>query len=127
MLSDNINEEKEHSLIKYNSNLKLNDKTMDTNNLLIENITNMIGSKDTLNSQSQEHDSISVETKSGLSIISNQEAESSTDSFESTFDNMNHIVVNKLINIIIKKHDQGITFDQIKQLINQKMLKLNQD
>jgi len=50
----------------------------------------------------------------------------SKDSFDSTFNKLNNIIVDKLIAVIIKKHDEGYTFNQIQQLINQKILKLNQ-
>ncbi|UZO02682.1 uncharacterized protein OCT59_021161 [Rhizophagus irregularis] len=45
---------------------------------------------------------------------------SSTDTFESSIDN---IVIDELIKIMIKNHDKGITFDQIKEIINEKILK----
>lgn len=45
---------------------------------------------------------------------------SSTDTFESSIDN---IVVDELIKIMIKNHDKGITFDQIKEIINEKILR----
>ena len=51
----------------------------------------------------------------------------SRNSFDSTFkNNINHIIVDELITAIIKKHDVGYTFNQIQELINQKILQLNQ-
>ncbi len=38
----------------------------------------------------------------------------------------NNVIVDKLIAIIIKKHDKGIALDQIEYYIEQPMLKLNQ-
>ena len=106
MLPDNINEKKEnHSLIGYDSNSKSNDDNINNIDLLIDNIPNIIGSEG--NSNLQTHETVS---NSNLSIISNQEAELSTDTFESTFDNINYIVVNKLIAIIIKKHNYKSIF-----------------
>ncbi|PKC66373.1 kinase-like protein [Rhizophagus irregularis] len=51
----------------------------------------------------------------------------SRNSFDSSFNNnINNMFVDKLISVIIKKHDSGYTFDQIQELINQKILQLNQ-
>src|SRR5437763_303620 len=52
---------------------------------------------------------------------------SSIDTLESIFDKTNNIVADKLIKVVIQKHDQGIIFDQIQQLIDQLMLKFNQN
>ncbi|PKB97497.1 kinase-like protein [Rhizophagus irregularis] len=60
--------------------------------------------------------------QSNVSFFTN----SSNDSLESTFNNISNLIVDKLIKIIIKKHDKGYTFDQIQQLIDQKALRFNQ-
>ncbi|UZO07132.1 uncharacterized protein OCT59_027430 [Rhizophagus irregularis] len=60
--------------------------------------------------------------QSNVSFLTN----SSKDSLESTFNNISNLIVDKLIKIIIKKHDKGYTFDQIQQLIDQKTLRFNQ-
>ena len=79
-----------------------------------------------------ESDSSSQNKKSVQSNIMNHENNSnhssiSIQTFESTFNYINNIIVDKLITVIIKKHDKGVTFDQIKQLINQQILQFNQD
>ncbi|GES72661.1 kinase-like domain-containing protein [Rhizophagus clarus] len=48
-------------------------------------------------------------------------------SSDSLSDSINHIFIDELIRFLIKKHNQGVAFDQIKQLINQQILKLNQN
>ncbi|CAI2163652.1 19529_t:CDS:2 [Funneliformis geosporum] len=47
----------------------------------------------------------------------------SRDSVDSIF--INHITIDRLIEFIIRKHNKGITFDQIKHFIKQKISRLN--
>ena len=75
--------------------------------------------------QNQESDPLTIMNSENDSSSSTLQAMSSSrDSFESIF---NNVMVDKLITIIIKKHDKGVSFDQIKQIINQKILKFNQE
>src|ERR1043165_3352842 len=69
-----------------------------------------------------------IPSEISLSSISNQITTSdSTDLLYSTF-NVDTLDVDKLIKVIIKKHDQGImNFDQIHQFIHQRMSTLKQD
>ncbi len=55
-----------------------------------------------------------------------QNMNTSGDSLESIFNNINNVIIDKLIEYVIKKHDEGITFEQIKHLIKQRILQLNQ-
>ncbi|GBC09664.1 hypothetical protein RclHR1_09020002 [Rhizophagus clarus] len=57
------------------------------------------------------------------SIVSEKVSLSSIDLIDSIYS----VVAEKLINYIIDKHDKGITFDQIQQLIDKKILQLNQN
>ncbi|PKK65144.1 HCP-like protein [Rhizophagus irregularis] len=59
---------------------------------------------------------IDTNNNSSISLIS-------VDSFDSTF---YKTIVDKLIIVIIKKHDQGYTFDKIQRFIDQKISQLNQ-
>ncbi len=43
------------------------------------------------------------------------------------FNHINHTHVDKLIANIVKKHDKGITFDKIQQLVNQQILQFDQN
>ncbi|CAB4427667.1 unnamed protein product [Rhizophagus irregularis] len=83
--------------------------------LLIDNIPNMIGPKSTSSC------SIIMEHENHLSVTL------STDSFELAVNNINNSFINNLIQIIIKKHDKGTTFDIIQKLVNQQMLQLNRN
>ncbi len=85
----------------------------------IDQSTN-IKSENNSSSQNQKSDQLNTMNYENHSIQS-----FSRDSFESTFNHINNIIVDKLITVIIKKHDKGITFDQIKQLINQQILQFN--
>src|ERR1043166_505646 len=51
---------------------------------------------------------------------------SSKDSFESAINDINSIIVEKLISFITKRHNEGVTFDNIKQLIERQILRFNQ-
>ncbi|GBB92301.1 hypothetical protein RclHR1_00020004 [Rhizophagus clarus] len=57
-----------------------------------------------------------------LSIASDQ-----TSSSNGLIESVYGAVTDKLINYIIKKHDGGINFDQVQQLIDKKILQLNQN
>ena len=57
-------------------------------------------------------------------ILSLKVATLSKDSLESIF-NISNVIIDKLIKYVIKKHDEGITFDQIKYHIEQPILQLN--
>lgn len=62
-----------------------------------------------------------------LSSVSNQTTTltmSIDDNNSNIIDNINK-VADELIKYVIKKHDRGITFDQIKQFINQQILELD--
>lgn len=90
--------------------------------LLIDNISNMIGPKSSSCLQTYETVSLNtMEPKNHLSVIS------STNSFELAVNNINNSFINNLIQKIIKKHDKGTTFDIIQKLVNQQMLQLNRD
>lgn len=91
--------------------------------LLINNIPNMIGPKST-SSFLQTYETIS------LNIMEHENhllVTLSTDSFKSAVNNINNSFINNLIQIIIKKHDKGTTFDIIQKLVNQQMLQLNRN
>jgi hypothetical protein len=47
------------------------------------------------------------------------------DNSENIADNINSKIADELIKYVIKKHDRGITFDQIKRFISQQLLELN--
>src|SRR5438046_396092 len=64
--------------------------------------------------------------KNKLSSISQKETNLSKESLDSTFNGINNVIADKLITVIIKKHDEGYTFDQMQQFIDQKILKLLQ-
>src|SRR5204862_1793531 len=50
----------------------------------------------------------------------------SLDSFESTINRINNMLVEKLIKVVIKKHEkEGIISDQIQQFIDKQILRLN--
>ncbi|RIA81104.1 kinase-like domain-containing protein [Glomus cerebriforme] len=59
---------------------------------------------------------------SNLSIKSIQ----TRDSFETAINNINNIIVDKLIEFIIKKHNEGIIFDHIQPLIEEHILRFDQ-
>ncbi|CAB5380064.1 unnamed protein product [Rhizophagus irregularis] len=108
---NDIIEERENSLLQ--KSLDINDDLILDN--ILDNISNYENSS-ILHDQSSIHSSIAdpIQTKS-------------RNSFDSTFkNNINHIIVDELISVIIKKHDMGHTFDQIQELINQKIQQLNQ-
>src|ERR1044072_1208990 len=86
-------------------------------------VTNMITIIEENNSSSQNQVSTIVYENNllKLSTYSN----SSRDSFDSIFDNINNMIVDKLVTFVIKKHNEGITFNYIKQLIEQRILRLN--
>ncbi|RGB32847.1 kinase-like domain-containing protein, partial [Rhizophagus diaphanus] len=73
--------------------------------------------------KSDQSNTIVVENNSTrISIHSNL----SRDSFEIAFNEINNIIVEKLITFTIKKHDEGANFDNMQQLIEQQILRFNQ-
>ncbi|GBC52664.1 kinase-like domain-containing protein [Rhizophagus irregularis DAOM 181602=DAOM 197198] len=64
-----------------------------------------------------------ISSQDSSSIASVQTSLSSINLVESIYG----AIVDKLIIYIIKKHDRGITFDQVQQLIDKKILQLNQN
>ncbi|GES98825.1 kinase-like domain-containing protein [Rhizophagus clarus] len=108
---DNNIEENEDNILSKSSNIN--------DDLILDNIINIINCEDCSS------------LRSSTSIQSNNIDDSiqtkSRNSFDSTFtNNITIMFVDKLITVIIKKHDAGYTFDQIQELINQKILQLNQ-
>ncbi|GES99200.1 kinase-like domain-containing protein [Rhizophagus clarus] len=123
--------------------LELSKVTVDINNDLNINDSLIINTKSNLN------------VMSDLNIISNlnilPSLNNMTNIYENRINSQNHLdnssitsdqtsissvnlidsihgeVTDKLINYIIKKHDDGITFDQIQQFIDKKLLQLNQN
>ncbi len=119
---NNINQVKEnYPLVLYNSDSANKEVTDINNDLIIDNIPNNNGIEGIMDLQTYERDI--MEFEDNLSSISNQIIESSTN----IFDYINKMVVDKLIEIIIEKHNRGIVFDQIQQFINQQILQWNQD
>ncbi|GBC18514.2 kinase-like domain-containing protein [Rhizophagus irregularis DAOM 181602=DAOM 197198] len=111
-----INEEEDnHSLEIYTES---NKGTIDLNNeLILSNNGLNINNIDINNNLiSQNQMIIDTNNNSSISLIS-------VDSFDSTF---YKTIVDKLIIVIIKKHDQGYTFDKIQRFIDQKISQLNQ-
>ncbi|CAB4393818.1 unnamed protein product [Rhizophagus irregularis] len=70
------------------------------------------------------------ESKSGTENNSSdtliQLTELSTDIFDLASNKINNIIIDEFIAYLIKKHDRDFTFGNIKQLINQQLLKLSQ-
>ncbi|GES98820.1 kinase-like domain-containing protein [Rhizophagus clarus] len=93
--------------LNINNSLKLNTMS-DIASLNISAFESMISSQNRLDSSS---------------IASNQASSTSINLIDSIYST----VADKLINYIIKKHDRGITFDQVQELINKKILQLNQN
>ncbi|RIA86512.1 hypothetical protein C1645_727075, partial [Glomus cerebriforme] len=58
--------------------------------------------------------------------ISISSVPSPMDIFDLVSNNINNTIIDELIIFIIKKHDKDISFDEIKQFINQQILQLNQ-
>ncbi|GBC03724.1 hypothetical protein RclHR1_05290012 [Rhizophagus clarus] len=93
------------------------------NNLILNTTSNLNTTSDLniINTRiiSQNH----VDSSSIAPIASDQASFSSINLIESIYNE----VVDILINYIIKKHDRGITFDQGQELIDKKILQLNQN
>ncbi|GBC00004.1 hypothetical protein RclHR1_03700011 [Rhizophagus clarus] len=92
--------------------------------LLIDNISKMIGSKSSLCLQANE--SVPLNTMEPVNHLSISSTNSSN-SFELAVANINNLFINNLNQLIIKKHDKGTTFDIIQKLVNQQMLQLNRN
>ncbi|CAI2164472.1 8382_t:CDS:2 [Funneliformis geosporum] len=96
--------------------------------LLLENIPNIdhfknIGSE----SDSSLKQSNLIVCKNNSSNVNFKELNLSIDSFERMVNNIHNQVVDNLIKIIIKKHNQGNTFNQIEYHIKQQILQFNQN
>src|SRR6266511_1959538 len=114
--NDNIIEENDDSLLQ--KSLDINDD-LDINDILDD-----INYGSSLQNQTSIQSGI-TNSKNNQSSISIQTS-LSKDSFDSTYNNINNLIVDKLIAVIIKKHDNGYTFDQIQELIDKKMLQFSQ-
>src|SRR5438128_1546596 len=102
---NNLLQESEFSLgLTEDINKSLNVKKIDTG-----------GSSSAQNQLPQSH-IINSETRSDLS----------KNSFDSVFNSINNLFVDKLITYIVKKLNEGYTFNQVQQLINQKISEFNQ-
>src|SRR4051812_12321701 len=92
---------------------------MNNNDLILGNISNVnifnIDISEGIEGSSHRIDNSSI-----------KKTESSIDIFELISNNINNIIIDELITFIIKKHDKGNTFDNIKQIISQQVLQLNQ-
>src|SRR4051794_39472568 len=84
------------------------DMELDINN--DDNILNNINPESSSSSQSKQS------TQSNLLVDSSNASTQTLD--------INNINVDKLITVIIKKHDEGYTFNQMKQFINQNISQL---
>ncbi|PKC61342.1 kinase-like protein [Rhizophagus irregularis] len=75
--------------------------------------------------ESELHNHLDImEFKDTSLIASDKMLESSTDLIESISCNANKIIADELIGYINEKHDRGIAFDQVRQLINNIALQL---
>ncbi|CAB5386949.1 unnamed protein product [Rhizophagus irregularis] len=109
-------EQKDNNLLEtYNSNANSSEEIIDTNHdLILDDISSMnLSYVDDSRSKSSLQDQITV--KSSINCPENN-------STESLFDDIINIIIDK----IIKKHNKGFTFEQIKQFINQQISQLNQ-
>ncbi|GES98902.1 kinase-like domain-containing protein [Rhizophagus clarus] len=128
------NEEENISLEKSGLVSKSKEEAIDVNvSLSIEsdldvNILNSVESIESgsiLNLQNQESvPSNVVNENNSLDILIHSNI--SRDSFESAFNNINNIIVDKLIKFLIKTHNEGATFDHIQHFIEQQILRFNQ-
>ncbi|GES82577.1 kinase-like domain-containing protein [Rhizophagus clarus] len=140
-----INEEnKNYTIENYQFDLKSNDEMLDMNksleisNLQYQNsFQNRLSAlscqeidinKSLMISSSRNHISIQNRNSLSLSSLSSQVTKTSSliyDNSDNIIDNINNKIVDELIKYVIKKHDNGITFDQIKQFISQQISKLD--
>ncbi|CAB5366829.1 unnamed protein product [Rhizophagus irregularis] len=130
------------SLEKYKPNSESSKVTIDVNNDLNINNSLILNTMPNLNTMSNLN-AISNTTSLSINVY-----ESSNVIYESSTSSQNYLdsssiasdrssvnliesiygaVVDKLISYIIKKHNGCITFDQVQQLIDKKMLQLNQN
>src|SRR5687768_15936318 len=91
--------------------------------LRIDSNINSFGSENGLTSQSQES-FLSNMMDFENNPLDFQFRNLSRDSFESIF--VNKTTIDKLIKYLIRKHDEGITFNQIQCFIEQQILRLVQ-
>ncbi|GES84522.1 kinase-like domain-containing protein [Rhizophagus clarus] len=109
---DIVINEKENNSLETNKTISESNKgTIELNNELVLSINelniNDIGINNNLITQNQ--------------MLMDPHNNLSTDSFDSTF---YKIIVDKLIMVIIEKHDRGYTFNQMQQFIDQKITRL---
>ena len=114
---DNANEKGSTSLKTSTSKIDINLEDLSIGTDII--ITNNIEKE---SSQNQISIMVPENNLSSVSIQTNL----SKDSLESAFNDINNIIVEKLITFMTKKHNESITFDLIKQLLEQQMLRFNQ-
>ncbi|UZO08517.1 uncharacterized protein OCT59_028771 [Rhizophagus irregularis] len=120
-INEDINNDSDDSDIHdfdINNSLDIN------NNSNLDNILNFMSYGNSLPNQVC-NQSTRIFARNNQSNISTQTS-LSKDSFESTVNNINNLLIERLITVIIKKHDKGYTFDQIEQLIDQKTLQFSQ-
>ncbi|CAB4417956.1 unnamed protein product [Rhizophagus irregularis] len=110
-----------------NNDLNINNNLMQNTMSNINNMSNMntsIFDIESLNIDVCESTRINSQNYlDSSSIASNRTSLSSVNLIESIYG----AVVDKLISYIIKKHDGGVTFDRVQQLIDKKILQLNQN
>ena len=116
----------------------INDEEKEEDNLSIKDKYNFESSKESIDlNEDFEINSLfnDIESESNLSLQSKKSflstimsfVNNSKDSFESIYNNINNVTIDELIKYVIKKHDEGITFDQIKHIIEQQILQLSQN
>ena len=129
--------EKEEERVNDKSSFKSSKETIDINknleinsDVIVDVEKEKISNKTKLNSTMNDAEKGFEYEKSiiSLSTIENDPSDFrpknlSRDSFELILD---EIIIDKLIQYIIKKHDEGVTFDQIQYFIEQQILRLGQ-
>src|ERR1043165_3137069 len=114
---DNANEKGSTSLKTSTSNIDINMDLSIESDIIITNNNEKESSQNQISVMVPENNlSRSVSIQTNLS----------KDSLESAFNDINNIIVEKLITFMTKKHNESITFDLIKQLLEQQMLRFNQ-
>ncbi|EXX63092.1 uncharacterized protein OCT59_028502 [Rhizophagus irregularis] len=139
IIIDNINEKKEiYSMDDCDINSVLSKATVDLNNeLVLVNDKLSIVSSDSINNIDLNNELIlsngeyniikyEYERNSLNQNYANSFLSVSSDVTESSVNLINFLDVNRLIAFVIKKHDRGITFYQVQQLIRKQILQTNQ-
>ncbi|CAB4417769.1 unnamed protein product [Rhizophagus irregularis] len=139
IIIDNINEKKEiYSMDDCDINSVLSKATVDLNNeLVLVNDKLSIVSSDSINNidlnnelilSNGEYNIIKYENERNSlnQNYANSFLSVSSDVTESSVNLINFLDVNRLIAFVIKKHDRGITFYQVQQLIRKQILQTNQ-